>query len=167
MIELKRCSKCKKEKGTSHFSTNRRAKDGLFGHRKPCSVKTAQKAHAKNVNKPCSICGGDKEGLKHSYCRPCLNISLAANKYGISIEEAKELRAVDNCEACGRSTEEAGAERGLFIDHCHDGGHVRGVLCHYCNIALGMLRDDPVRILKLGMYLNRVTYDESNTPSPH
>jgi hypothetical protein len=40
---------------------------------------------------------------------------------------------------------------------------VRGVLCHYCNIALGMMLDDPIRILKLGMYLNKANYDEDNT----
>jgi hypothetical protein len=27
------------------------------------------------------------------------------------------------------------------VDHCHDTGMVRGVLCHSCNCAIGLLKD--------------------------
>lgn len=33
------------------------------------------------------------------------------------------------------------------IDHCHSSGHVRGILCHNCNVAIGHFKDD-VEIIK-------------------
>ena len=38
-----------------------------------------------------------------------------------------------------------GSEMPLSVDHCHETGKVRGLLCHRCNTAIGLLRDDPER----------------------
>lgn len=39
------------------------------------------------------------------------------------------------------------------VDHDHNTGRVRGVLCLTCNIAVGMLHDDPVRARAAADYL--------------
>lgn len=44
-------------------------------------------------------------------------------------------------------------ERGPQVDHCHDTGVWRGVLCTSCNIALGHARDDVDRLEGLIRYL--------------
>ena len=41
----------------------------------------------------------------------------------------------------------------LAIDHCHTGGQVRGLLCHQCNLGIGMLQDSPERCRLLATYL--------------
>ena len=33
-------------------------------------------------------------------------------------------------------------KRKLAVDHCHESGAVRGLLCHRCNTALGLLKED-------------------------
>lgn len=55
------------------------------------------------------------------------------------------------CAVCGVREEKA--QRQLSIDHCHETGKVRGVLCFACNTALGKLGDDPERIRALAAYV--------------
>lgn len=43
--------------------------------------------------------------------------------------------------------------RHRHIDHCHSTGQVRAWLCHKCNTAIGLLRDDPALCLTAAKYL--------------
>ena len=52
------------------------------------------------------------------------------------------------CEVC------LGKNR-IVYDHAHSSGVFRGWLCNACNVALGLLRDDPVRIRKLAEYIEK------------
>lgn len=57
----------------------------------------------------------------------------------------------EQCEACGNK----GNSKGIVFDHCHTAGHFRGWLCGSCNLALGLLKDDPSRLHQLIAYLDR------------
>lgn len=41
------------------------------------------------------------------------------------------------------------------IDHDHDTGRFRGFLCHSCNVSLGAMKDDPIRLRRAANYLER------------
>lgn len=56
------------------------------------------------------------------------------------------------CAICG------GSKR-LSVDHCHDTGVVRGILCFHCNTAIGHLGDSFQRILKAASYLRKFSPD--------
>jgi len=45
------------------------------------------------------------------------------------------------CALC-RKTPKSGRYRNLVIDHCHETGRFRGVICRRCNTALGQLGDN-------------------------
>lgn len=58
------------------------------------------------------------------------------------------------CAICG--TDEPGNTRGpaaFRVDHDHDTGEVRGLLCNKCNIAIGYLKDDPALLRRALEYL--------------
>jgi hypothetical protein len=43
------------------------------------------------------------------------------------------------CATCKRN--EKDLRRGLLVDHCHDTGKVRKLLCDYCNVTLGKVKE--------------------------
>lgn len=55
---------------------------------------------------------------------------------------------LDRCASCGDDFEETPS-----VDHDHETGEVRAILCRGCNTALGHLHDDPVRVLLLLTYI--------------
>mgnify|MGYP006405797549 CR=1 FL=1 len=52
------------------------------------------------------------------------------------------------CQICGKSDES------LCVDHDHETGHVRGVLCRRCNRAIGQLGDTREMLMKAVDYLS-------------
>lgn len=61
-------------------------------------------------------------------------------KYGLTLEawEAMREQQGDRCAICrGAFSEDA-----IHVDHDHDTGTVRGLLCFTCNTALGKFHDD-------------------------
>ena len=46
----------------------------------------------------------------------------------------------DNCETCQTPADQL--KRGLYFDHDHATGKFRGWICHPCNSALGMMKDN-------------------------
>ncbi|MEY4507941.1 MAG: Pectobacterium phage [Pseudomonadota bacterium] len=69
--------------------------------------------------------------------------------YGITLKQAREMLASQGgvCAICKNLLEDqacAGkSRRGTVIDHCHETGLVRGVLCSLCNKGLGHFSDNP------------------------
>jgi hypothetical protein len=46
-----------------------------------------------------------------------------------------------------------GATKHICIDHCHETGAVRGLLCRSCNLGLGMLGDNLIGLRFAVKYL--------------
>lgn len=45
------------------------------------------------------------------------------------------------------------SERKCHVDHCHEKGHVRGLLCSRCNQAIGLFKECPKAMMKAIKYL--------------
>jgi len=88
--------------------------------------------------------------------------------FGITVDEFDRLLASQGggCGICGDTP----ADENLHVDHDHAccpgnktcGQCIRGLLCRYCNQALGFLKDSAVRAESAAVYLR--TYEET-TPA--
>ncbi len=116
-ITQKPCSKCKIIKPLSEFYNDKRSADGKYS-----SCKTCRKAD----NNP-------------SYRR-----SYYMRLYGMTEIEYDQLLEFQEgkCFLCGK---ECSSGRKLSVDHDHDTGEVRGLLCIGCNkYRVGNLKRDQV-----------------------
>jgi hypothetical protein len=106
----------------------------------------------------CQFCSVDlpvpEKGPIPRICRTCkwkrdkkttANQDRVLMKYGIKRADYDRLLAEQNgvCAICGGGPVGNGKRYGrLSVDHDHDSGIVRGLLCGTCNSGLGMFKDD-------------------------
>lgn len=77
-------------------------------------------------------------------------------RYGITTEDYQMMFNGQNgkCLICNSLPNGTGKKNGrLFIDHCHENGNIRGLLCHHCNAGLGAFKHNPELLLKAIEYL--------------
>jgi len=74
-----------------------------------------------------------------------------AKKYGLTTDELAALIAEANgrCAICREEMDP------LHVDHDHETGLVRGLLCNGCNTGLGMFRDSECRLVAAIEYLRK------------
>jgi hypothetical protein len=73
--------------------------------------------------------------------------SYFRRKYGLTQSELEQLRdEVIVCPICLTRPP-------VHVDHDHETGKVRGMLCFPCNAALGQLQDDPTIIRRAAEYV--------------
>lgn len=78
--------------------------------------------------------------------------------YDLSPEDYETLLEGQNgvCAICGRDEDPSAFVTRLTVDHCHDTGKVRGLLCGPCNRAIGLFNDDASVIERAAAYLARL-----------
>lgn len=78
------------------------------------------------------------------------------NQFGITAHEYDEQLELQGggCAICRTDIESNGGRR-LAVDHCHNSGRVRGILCSECNLGLGKFKDDPILLSRAIEYLQR------------
>ena len=84
-----------------------------------------------------------------SKCAPCVGIRNRMKTFDLTREQVIAMLAV-GCEVCGDKPDNT---RFICVDHDHITGRVRGVLCHSCNTALGLLQENADRLIALAAYI--------------
>lgn len=129
---------------------------GNFARRKFCSrrCRTRDYAnHAESWRKEDRKVNSEKYAVKN-------RIASLRKNYGMTLEQYAKMFSAQNgvCGLCGKPESKPhrskyGLSYHLSVDHCHDTGEVRGLLCNQCNRAIGMFDDNPELLEKARIYL--------------
>lgn len=84
--------------------------------------------------------------------------------YGISKDDYDSRLKNCNfrCPICNRPHEHSRARGRLVVDHDHKDGRIRGLLCHQCNVAIGLCSENPIVLRSLAKYLEEHGNASSN-----
>jgi hypothetical protein len=106
-----------------------------------------------------TCCGITSKRFRERNPQKCTDSDLR-KRLGIGLEDKSAMLSAQHnrCAACGDS-DPHDKKRGWHTDHDHATGEVRGVLCRYCNLALGQSHDDPDLLRKLADYLDSFSKD--------
>lgn len=114
-------------------------------------VRFCKRADANTYYRTCNSC---KAKVAKKRSREQIRDSQYRNLYGITLEQyllmAKNQE--HKCLLCG--TLQSELRRDLFVDHCHATGRIRGLLCHACNVGLGLFKDNKELLSKAIAYLD-------------
>lgn len=97
-----------------------------------------------------NACKTTLTGLQ-DFCRACIQDYRFVKAYGVTAAYKQQLideqGGVCRIRGCGQRVDLKSP-----LDHCHESGQVRAVLCTPCNRSLGALRENPRRIRGLAEY---------------
>lgn len=138
VAETKRCSRCGLVKPLDEFYPSPQGKQG---RKSICKVCTETQRRQYRRDHP--------ESYRGAYSRTGRKAALKAH-FGMTLEDYEAKLAGQNgvCAVCHKTT----AKR-LAVDHDHATQQIRGLLCHRCNLALGLFDDNKLLMLRAVRYL--------------
>ena len=170
---MKQCPNCTKlglgPKPESEFNKRAKAPDGLQRLCRACSY-DANAAWAKANPVKHAARGARYRSRNPITHRQAATRNRLKKTYGITADQYLRLFEKQNgkCALCELALINLlDSERDFTgqpdnnvarVDHCHETGRVRGLLCFGCNVGLGKFKDDTKLLLKAVRYL-----DESRT----
>ena len=138
---MRKCVVCKEYKEEVEFYKCSAKKDGISYRCKICD-NLARKKYYQNNQERCRILSRNRH-WKH--------------KYNVTPEQYEELLKKQNYRCAICNTENSSYNQGhinhFAIDHDHNTGRIRGLLCHNCNRALGLFKDSALNLEQAYYYL--------------
>lgn len=83
--------------------------------------------------------------IRRSHLKKKYNLSIASWENMFSEQQGR----------CGSCRDPLIRGKGTHVDHDHETGAVRELLCYSCNVALGLLKDEPDKVQRLLWYIER------------
>jgi hypothetical protein len=142
-IEYKWCFQNKHWMKILDFGKNIRMSDGLSSMCKSCSIDSRKKNYQK-FKKDYQEKSKERYNLfyKNNMAYDDKKRNTRFKKlYGINLEEYNKMLSEQNnlCYICHKTNNDG---RKLSIDHNHETGKIRKLLCKKCNSAIGLLNED-------------------------
>lgn len=139
-----RCCRCGVIQPLSEFVRSKRTTSGAGSSCRACENARRQKKNRTPIQQRADERAQFEANIRSSY--------------GISVEDWARLFHLQRglCAVCGDVLIHD-RQRGVNVDHCHRTGRIRGLLCHYCNKAAGLVRDRPAIAAALAAYLRNTS----------
>ena len=101
-----------------------------------------------------------KNKEKHKASQLKIRYGIGLHEYNLILTEQK-----GKCACCGIHQNEL--TMNLAVDHDHDTGLIRGLLCMHCNTAIGMLGDNIEGLMKALNYLEKHELTKERKTNEH
>jgi len=143
--QKKTCVVCKKIVSYDGFFKNKRNQDGLSFRCKPCSSRVEEYINnrEKILHQNRVVYHKNKDRKKQAQYRYKFKYGIGIDEYYKMVEEQGNKCLI--CETTGNK---------LQVDHCHETGIIRGLLCRKCNIAIGLFKESEKNILNALWYVS-------------
>ena len=189
---MKTCPRCSRTLALAEFGSNKTRPDGLSFYCRTCNRERSRRWYRESrrvagheVRERSSVpaghrwCPSCRQAVPEedysrnaavpsgfgAECRPCRrtsqNEAYFVRAYGLTRAAVAAMRAEqgDRCAICG----DDGA---AHLDHAHDSGAIRALLCSRCNMGLGLFLDSPDRLLAAAAYLEKHNRDRGPAAAP-
>lgn len=143
-MQSKTCSSCKIEKPISGFEPARTYKDGFRGQCRKCRVQW-HKEYRKRPSSPRYQNPPFPQRDRERRLQKVFGLTQAGY-------EALATAQNNSCAICCKPADQCTFKK-LVVDHCHDTGRVRGLLCSRCNSGLGLFKDNAHSLANAIAYL--------------
>ena len=158
---MRTCYVCKEEKELTEFSKDKHSKGGGYTYScKECRRKKNKEWREANPEKVKQKNAKNAAKRKEYYqsdtgIRSSRNCHLK-RMYGITLEQYEAMSEAQDhkCDICG-NPEMNNKNKVLCVDHNHNTGEIRGLLCGNCNVGIGNLQDNIELLKKSIIYLKK------------
>lgn len=146
---MRTCTKCKIEKEEDLFSVDK-YHNRIHSWCKSCRNEKNKKWMQDNKERVNKF---KKEHYEEN--KEKVRWQVIKRKYGIVEQDYLEMlkQQKNGCAICGAIDAQHWETNNLLIDHCHNTGKVRGLLCNRCNTTLGLVNDDKTILKRMITYL--------------
>ncbi len=144
---MKTCICCGAEKPASEFYRETRVADGLTARCKQCTKEKAGNSYRARKQEVLTQ-------KKAKYDKRREKDKKLRSTYGITLDQwEKMFKAQGECCAICKSEMPNHGSGQFVVDHCHQFGQIRGILCGKCNVMLGQANDNHDVLFEAAMYL--------------
>lgn len=80
-----------------------------------------------------------------------------SDEYGLTLEQYEGMLKEQGhcCAICKNGRPDVSGKKTMFhVDHDHTTGKIRGLLCHSCNVSIGLMKDSPSLLRQAAEYLD-------------
>jgi hypothetical protein len=144
------CNKCGETKLVESFPKRKDYKDGRLNTCKSCESQRKKKYEytpdqwkGYRLKKKFGITLDDYANMLEKQNHRCAICQTHIDDY------------VSQCEGSESVYAQRKSKQNFSVDHCHDTGKIRGLLCYNCNLMLGNAKDNSDLLLKAIEYLKQ------------